>query len=95
MNVGSGIQVRQLLFAGAAHKKRYKPGVEKKKAFAMVSPEWIAWDAGGREGKAPKKAATFELYCITKRNLQPPAYTTTGLPAVSGVVLRQLAGKPG
>jgi DNA polymerase-1 len=95
MNVGSGIQVRQLLFAGAAHKKRDKPGVEKKKAFAMVSPEWIAWDAGGREGKAPKKAATFELYGITKRNLQPPAYTTTGLPAVSGVVLRQLAGKPG
>ena len=95
MNVGSGIQVRQLLFAGAAHKKRDKPGVEQKKAFAMVSPEWIAWDAGGREGKAPKKGATFELYGITKRNLQPPAYTTTGLPAVSGLVLRQLAGKPG
>ena len=49
----------------------------------------------GREGKAPKKGATFELYGITKRNLQPPAYTTTGLPAVSGLVLRQLAGKPG
>ena len=31
MNVGSGIQVRQLLFAGAAHKKRDKPGVEQKK----------------------------------------------------------------
>jgi DNA polymerase-1 len=95
MNVGSGIQVRQLLFAGAANKKREKPGVEKTREFATVSPEWIAWDEGGREGKAPKKGAKFELHGITKRNLQPPAYTSTGLPAVSGVVLRQLAGKPG
>ena len=79
MNVGSGIQVRQLLFAGAAHKKRDKPGVERRKAFAMTSPEWIAWDAGGREGKAPKKGATFELYGITERPLRPPAYTPSGL----------------
>ena len=95
MNVGSGIQVRQLLFAGAPHKKRDKEGVPRKKEFAMVSPEWTEWDANGREGKAPKKGATFELFGITKRQLQPPAYTTTGLPAVSGFVLRTLAGKPG
>jgi len=95
MNVGSGIQVRQLLFAGAKHKKRDKEGVPHKKDFAMVSPEWTAWDLNGREGKAPKKAATFELFGITKRNLTPPAFTTTGLPAVSGLVLRQLAGKAG
>ena len=95
MNVGSGIQVRQLLFAGAPNKKRDKPGVEKTREFSMVSPEWTAWDEGGREGKAPKKGAKFELYGITKRNLAVPVYTTTGLPAVSSVVLRQLAGKPG
>lgn len=95
MNVGSGIQVRQLLFAGAPNKKREKPGVEKTREFAMVSAEWTEWDANGREGKAPKKGAKFELHGLTKRNLQVPVYTATGLPAVSGVVLRQLAGKPG
>lgn len=95
MNVGSGIQVRQLLFAGAPNKRRDKPGVEKTREFAMVSKEWTEWDENGREGKAPKKAAKFELHGITKRNLQPPVYTTTGLPAVSSVVLRALAGKPG
>ena len=72
MNVGSGIQVRQLLFAGAPNKKRDKPGVEKTREFSMVSPEWTAWDEGGREGKAPKKGAKFELYGITKRPLRPP-----------------------
>jgi len=81
MNVGSGIQVRQLLFAGAPNKRRDKPGVEKTREFAMVSKEWTEWDENGREGKAPKKAAKFELHGITKRNLQPPVYTTTGLPA--------------
>ena len=95
MNVGSGIQVRQLLFAGAPNKRRDKPGVEKEREFAMVSKEWTEWDESGREGKAPKKAAKFTLHGITKRNLQPPVYTTTGLPAVSGAVLRALAGKPG
>ena len=95
MNVGSGIQVRQLLFAGASNKKREKPGVEKTKEFAMVSSEWTAWDEGGREGKAPKKGATFTLCGITTRNLAVPVYTATGSPAVSGVVLRQLAGRPG
>ena len=95
MNVGSGIQIRQLLFAGSPNKKREKPGVEKTREFAMVSPEWTAWDEGGREGKAPKKGAKFELHGITKRNLPVAVYTATGLPAVSSVVLRQLAGKPG
>ena len=85
MNAGSGIQVRQLLFAGAANKRRDKPGVEMTREFSMISPEWTAWDAGGREGKAPKKAAKFELKGITKRNLQVPVYTATGLPAVSSV----------
>ena len=78
MNVGSGIQVRQLLFAGAPNKKREKPGVEMTKEFAMVSPEWEEWDASGREGKAPKKGAKFELHGVTKRKLAVPVYTATG-----------------
>ena len=95
MNVGSGIQVRQLLFAGARNKRPDKPGVEKEREFAMVSPEWTAWDEGGREGKAPKKGAKFTLHGVTKRDLAVPVYTATGLPAVSSVVLRSLAGRPG
>ena len=61
----------------------------------MVSPEWTAWDEGGREGKAPKKGAKFTLHGVTKRDLAVPVYTATGLPAVSSVVLRSLAGRPG
>ena len=95
MNVGSGIQVRQLLFAGAAHKKRDKPGVEKKKAFAMVSPEWIAWDAGGREGKAPRRAPPLSCTASPSATCSLPRTPPPGSPRCRAVVLRQLAGKPG
>ena len=95
MNVGSGIQVRQLTLRGRAQQA---PGQTWRGEGTRVCDgvqEWTEWDESGREGKAPKKAAKFTLHGITKRNLQPPVYTTTGLPAVSGAVLRALAGKPG
>ena len=95
MNVGSGLQIRQLLFAGARNKRSDKPGVEKTREFTQESQEWLEWDANGREGKAPKKTSKITLHGITKRPLPVSTYTATGLPAVSSVVLRQLAGKPG
>lgn len=95
MNVGSGLQIRQLLFAGAKNKRRDKPGVELAREFTQDSAEWIAWDAAGREGKAPKKTMKVALHGITVKPIQVQTYTATGLPAVSSVVLRSLAGKPG
>ena len=95
MNVGSGLQVRQLLFAGAKNKRRDKPGVELTREFTQESTEWLEWDKAGREGKAPKKTMKLALHGITKKPIQVMTYTATGLPAVSSVVLRALAGKPG
>ena len=95
MNVGSGLQVRQLLFAGAKNKRRDKPGVELTREFTQESTEWLEWDRSGREGKAPKKTMKLALHGITKKPIQVMTYTATGLPAVSSVVLRALAGKPG
>ena len=57
-----GLQIRQLLFAGAKNKRRDKPGVELTREFTQESPEWIAWDSAGREGKAPKKAMKVALH---------------------------------
>ena len=94
MNVGSGLQVRQLLFAGAKNKRRDKPGVELTREFTQESTEWLEWDKAGREGKAPKKTMKLALHGITKKPIQVMTYTATGLPAVSSVVLRALAGKP-
>jgi DNA polymerase I len=96
MNIGSGIQIRQLLFAGAPNKRGDKaPGVEKTREFTQESQEWLEWDANGRVGKAPKKTTKITLHGIYDKPLQVMTYTATGLPAVSSVVLRQLAGKPG
>lgn len=97
MNVGSGLQVRQLLFAGAPNKNSRgdKPGVELAREFNITSPEWTAWDEGGREGKAPKKNAKITLHGIVEKPIPVQVYTATGLPAVSSMVLRGLAGKPG
>ncbi len=95
MNVGSGLQIRQLLFAGAKNKRRDKPGVELTREFTQESTEWTEWDANGREGKAPKKTMKVLLHGITTKPIQVQTYTATGLPAVSSVVLRALAGKPG
>ena len=95
MNIGSRLQIRQLLFAGAKNKRRDKPGVELTREFTQESPEWIAWDSAGREGKAPKKTMKVALHGITLKPIQVQTFTATGLPAVSSVVLRALAGKPG
>jgi len=95
MNVGSGLQVRQLLFAGAKNKRRDKPGVELTREFTQESTDWLEWDKNGRQGKAPKKTMKLELHGITKKPIQVLTFTATGLPAVSSVVLRTLAGKPG
>ena len=77
MNVGSGIQVRQLLFAGAPNKRRDKPAW-RRRASSRWCEEWTEWDENGREGKAPKKAAKFELHAspsgtCSRRCTPPPA----------------------
>ena len=49
-------------------------------------------DSAGREGKAPKKTMKVALHGITLKPIQVQTFTATGLPAVSSVVLRALAG---
>lgn len=97
MNVGSGAQVRQLLFAGAPAKKPGAlPLVPLERAFKMPSPEWAAWDAGGRQGKAPRKQATVLLHGIVHPGpLVAATHTASGLPSCSSLTLRALVGKPG
>ena len=122
MNVGSGTQIRQLLFAGftptskarkparprkkteangevaepAAPPAGSEPLVPYEKEFKYVTPEWEAWDRGGREGKAPKKAGSFVLRGIVKNPIEvtDSILTETKLPSTSVKTLRIMAGKP-
>mmetsp|Transcript_24591 Transcript_24591/g.80380 ORF Transcript_24591/g.80380 Transcript_24591/m.80380 type:complete len:825 (-) Transcript_24591:45-2519(-) len=95
MNVGSGPQVRQLLFAGAPNKSASKPPVPESAEYKTESEEWKAWDAAGREGKAPRKMFTYTLHGHERGPLPVKLETAGGQPAVSAPVLRGLAGKAG
>ena len=56
MNVGSGLQIRQLLFAGARNKRgNDKPGVEKTREFTQESQEWLEWDVTDEKAKRRKR----------------------------------------
>jgi len=85
------------LFGGARMKQKGGAEVELplEKEFKEVNPAWLEWDAAGRQGKAPKKAKTITLRCVTDSPI-PVAHTTdTGLPSVNSQTLRALCGKPG
>lgn len=94
MNVGSGTQVRQLLYGGLV-KKGGEEVVPPSRLFKVPNDEWEAWDRDGRTGPAPKKQRTIELRGITTPPLTPTVFTTSGLPSTSSVVLRSLVGKTG
>ena len=99
MNVGSGPQVSQLLFAGVDNKlmdretKGRKPGLPLERTFKVpnqLPPE---------EGKKAKKTMEITLHNVWSRTqkspLVPEIYTPSGVPACSTPVLKTLAGKPG
>jgi DNA polymerase-1 len=93
MNVGSGPQVSQLLFAGVDNRWSDKPGVPLERTFKVpnqLPPE---------EGKKPKKNMDITLHNVWSRvqksPLVPDIYTPSGVPACSTPVLKTLAGKPG
>lgn len=94
MNVGSGPQVLQLLFAGTPNRLEKKPGVPLSRTFKVPNqlppPE---------DGKKPKKNMDITLHSVWGESmvspLQPEIHTPGGLPACSTPVLKSLAGKPG
>jgi len=97
MNVGSGPQIRQLLFAGVPNQKPDLGDLEVSRTFKI--PNTTGHIEPGREGKPPLKNRNIELFSVFGRE-EPTrfgvdVYTPSGWPAVSTPVLRTLAGKPG
>ena len=97
MNVGSGAQIRQLLFAGVPNQKPDLGDLEATRSFKI--PNTTGYVEPGREGKAPLKNRSIELYGVFGKG-EPTrfgvdVFTPSGWPAVSTPVLRTLAGKPG
>jgi DNA polymerase-1 len=94
MNVGSGAQVLQLLFAGAPNKSAAKPALPLARTFKapnqLPPPE---------DGKKPKKTMDVSLHSVwgpgVPSPLVPQVHTPAGIPACSTPVLKSLAGRPG
>ena len=97
MNVGSGAQIRQLLFAGVPNQKPDLGDLEASRSFKI--PNTTGYVEPGREGKAPLKNRSIELYGVFGKGESTrfgvDVFTPSGWPAVSTPVLRTLAGKPG
>jgi len=95
VNVGSALQLRQLLFAGAANFKKPDEKVEMVRMFKVPNEEGII-----EEGKKkPKKNVEIELHGLwgkeTPSPLKPEQFTPSGWPSSNTPVFRNLAGKPG
>lgn len=101
MNVGSGAQVQQLLFAGAANalaqgsKGADKPPLPLERVFKVPNVDGLK-----KEGdKRAKKNLDITLHGVwgpgTPSPLKPEVYTAGGVPACSTPVLKSLAGKAG
>ncbi|KAL0038670.1 hypothetical protein WJX79_002562 [Trebouxia sp. C0005] len=100
MNVGSGAQIRQLLFAGVQNQKPEKGFLEVERIFKAPNTE--GWVDPNSKSKKPKKNIDFILHSLWGKQqegatpvIQPEIFTASGWPAVSTPVLRALAGKPG
>ncbi|KAK3279840.1 hypothetical protein CYMTET_12292 [Cymbomonas tetramitiformis] len=90
MNVGSGPQVRQLLFAGARNKRGDKEAVPMERVFNVPNVDGLI-----EEGKkVAKKNMQITLYGLGIP-IAPTIFTASGVPAVSAPALRDLAGNPG
>ncbi|GAQ90985.1 DNA polymerase I superfamily [Klebsormidium nitens] len=91
MNVGSDIQIRQLLFGGIQNSKPdSKESLPMSKVFKV--PNTDGYIEPGREGKPPKKQRDITLTGLGV-DLPVEVWTPSGWPAVSGPVLKALAGK--
>ncbi|KAL0051060.1 hypothetical protein WJX82_001248 [Trebouxia sp. C0006] len=100
MNVGSGAQIRQLLFAGVQNQKPDKGSLELERVFKAPNTE--GWVDPNSKSKKPRKNIDFTLHSLWGKQqegatpvIQPEIFTASGWPAVSTPVLRALAGKPG
>lgn len=97
MNVGSGAQVQQLLFAGAENREKDKKDpLPLERVFKVPNTEGLM--VPGKD-KKPKKMWDLKLHSVwgpdTKSPLVPEVFTPAGVPACSTPVLKSLAGKAG
>ncbi|TKY57262.1 DNA polymerase I A [Spatholobus suberectus] len=87
MNVGSDIQLRQLLFGGTVNRKDFSLALPTERIFKIPNVDNVI-----EEGKkAPKKFRDIKLTSLGY-NLETELYTATGWPSVSGDALKALAG---
>ncbi|KAJ1389585.1 Ribonuclease H-like superfamily [Sesbania bispinosa] len=87
MNVGSDLQLRQLLFGGTVNRKDSNLELPTERIFKVPNVDGVI-----EEGKkAPKKFCDIKLKSIGY-NLETEMYTASGWPSVSGDALKALAG---
>ncbi|KAK7276808.1 hypothetical protein RIF29_17954 [Crotalaria pallida] len=87
MNVGSDLQLRQLLFGGTLNRKDPNVALPTERAFKVPNVDKVI-----EEGKkVPKRFCDITLKSIGY-NLETEMYTESGWPSVSGDALRTLAG---
>ncbi|XP_052107651.1 DNA polymerase I A, chloroplastic/mitochondrial isoform X6 [Arachis duranensis] len=88
MNVGSDLQLRQLLFGGIANRKDPNEILPTERIFKIPNVDKVI-----EEGKkAPTKFRDIKLTSL-RYKLETDMYTASGWPSVSGDALRALAGK--
>ncbi|KAL2316776.1 hypothetical protein Fmac_030652 [Flemingia macrophylla] len=88
MNVGSDLQLRQLLFGGTVNRKDSTLALPTERIFKIPNVDNVI-----EEGKkAPKKFRDIKLTTLGY-NLETEMYTASGWPSVSGDALKALAGK--
>ncbi|PSC72198.1 DNA polymerase I chloroplastic mitochondrial [Micractinium conductrix] len=95
MNVGSGAQVQQLLFAGAANSLPKKDPLPLERVFKVPNVDGLI-----KEGaKRANKTIDITLHSVwgpqERTRLEPEVFTPAGVPACSTPVLKSLAGKAG
>ncbi|XP_020235315.1 DNA polymerase I A, chloroplastic/mitochondrial [Cajanus cajan] len=88
MNVGSDLQLRQLLFGGTVNRKDSTLALPTERIFKIPNVDNVIEDGK----KAPKKFRDIKLTTLGY-NLETEMYTASGWPSVSGDALKALAGK--
>ncbi|CAI8586837.1 unnamed protein product [Vicia faba] len=88
MNIGSEIQLRQLLFGGTVNRKNSALSLPTERIFKVPNVDGVI-----EEGKkAPKKFRNMKVKSLGY-NLKTEMYTASGWPSISGDALKVLAGK--
>ncbi|CAL5190601.1 unnamed protein product [Lathyrus oleraceus] len=87
MNIGSEIQLRQLLFGGTVNRKNSALSLPTERIFKIPNVDGVI-----EEGKkAPKKFRDMTVKSLGY-NLKTEMYTASGWPSISGDALKVLAG---